>query len=83
LTFFFTKDVQIIGLSATVSNAEMLASWLLCGLVQIDKRDVELCEEVLYVGFRPVKVQRVIISKVIAKTLNIKPTIKKQVEICI
>jgi len=52
---FFTRDVQIIGLSATISNAELLASWLHCTLVPIDKRDVELREGLLYTGTDPIK----------------------------
>jgi len=52
---FFTQDVQIIGLSATISNAELLASWLHCTLVPIDKRDVELREGLLYTGTDPIK----------------------------
>lgn len=46
----FTRGIQIIGLSATISNAKSLADWLGCILVEIDKRDVELREGVLYTG---------------------------------
>lgn len=59
---FFTRDVQIIGLSATISNAELLASWLHCTLVPIDKRDVELREGVLYTGTDPIKLKELALS---------------------
>jgi len=45
-----TNNVQLIGLSATISNAETLAKWLGSLLVKVDKRDVELREGVLYTG---------------------------------
>jgi helicase len=60
---FFNPDVQIIGLSATISNAEALASWLNCILVNIDKRDVELREGVLYTGSDPIKFEGFTLNK--------------------
>ena len=44
------NNPQIIGLSATVSNADQLSKWLKANLIQIKKRDVELKEGLLYVG---------------------------------
>jgi len=41
---------KIIALSATISNAKEVASWLDAVLVEIDKRDVELRQGVLYRG---------------------------------
>ena len=42
------KDVQIIGLSATIGNPENLAGWLDAELVQDDWRPVELREGVFF-----------------------------------
>jgi helicase len=53
----YTQDIQIIGLSATVSNADQLADWLKSHLVQVEKRDVELREGVLYTGSDTIKFQ--------------------------
>jgi helicase len=44
------KRPQIIGLSATISNAKLVAEWLDAVLVETDKRDVELREGILYTG---------------------------------
>ena len=44
------KGPQIIGLSATISNAKQVAEWLDAVLVETDKRDVELREGILYTG---------------------------------
>ncbi len=52
---FFTKDIQIIGLSATITNADILAKWLSCGLINIQERDVELREGIFYSGTAPIK----------------------------
>ena len=41
---------QIIGLSATISNAKELASWLGAELGETEKRDIELREGILYTG---------------------------------
>ena len=49
------KNLQLIGLSATVSNADKLAGWLNSDLIQTFKRDVELREGVLYTGSNPIK----------------------------
>lgn len=51
------QDIQIIGLSATVSNADQLADWFKANLVQVEKRDVELREGVLYTGSDVIKFQ--------------------------
>ena len=52
---YFAKNIQIIGLSATVQNAEQLARWLDCSLIQVDERDVELREGILYEGSEPLQ----------------------------
>ncbi len=44
------KRPQIVGLSATVSNAQQVSSWLNAVLVETDKRDVNLREGILYTG---------------------------------
>lgn len=44
---------QIIGLSATIPNAEDIAEWLGAEIVRTDKREVELREGILYVGRNP------------------------------
>ncbi|MHA1828350.1 MAG: DEAD/DEAH box helicase [Candidatus Heimdallarchaeaceae archaeon] len=41
---------QIIGLSATIPNAESMAKWIHGELVSTEKRDVELREGILYTG---------------------------------
>ncbi|MCW4007021.1 MAG: DEAD/DEAH box helicase [Candidatus Bathyarchaeota archaeon] len=51
----FTNDIQIIGLSATITNADVFAKWLNCQLINIQERDVELREGILYTGTNPVK----------------------------
>jgi helicase len=45
---------QIVGLSATCTNAADLANWLSAVLVDTDKRNVELREGILYTGDAPV-----------------------------
>lgn len=52
---YFAKDIQIIGLSATVQNADQLAQWLGCTLIQVNERDVELREGILYDGSEPLR----------------------------
>lgn len=47
---FFSNELQIVGLSATTSNAKELANWLKCKLIHVESRDVELREGILYVG---------------------------------
>src|SRR5207247_2180216 len=46
---------QIIGLSATIPNAQEVADWLEAKLVSSVRRDVELREGILYTGGQPVK----------------------------
>ena len=50
-----TNYPQIIGLSATVTNALELASWMNADLIQVFKRDVELREGILYIGNNEIK----------------------------
>src|SRR6266571_7000289 len=45
---------QVVGLSATISNAKEVAEWLNAVLVETDKRDVELREGIIYTGNEPV-----------------------------
>jgi helicase len=59
----FSPDIQIIGLSATVSNARSLADWLGCTLVEITKRDVELREGILYTGTEPIDFRKIQLEK--------------------
>lgn len=56
------ENLQIIGLSATVSNAEKLAEWLDSQLIQVQERDVELREGVLYTGFNAIKFRGIDLS---------------------
>lgn len=44
------NNPQIIGLSATVTNAEELSSWISSELIKVTNRDVELREGILYIG---------------------------------
>jgi len=46
---------QLIGLSATISNAKQVAQWLDAALIETDKRDVELREGILYTGADAIK----------------------------
>jgi helicase len=46
---------QVVGLSATISNAKQVAEWLNAVLVETDKRDVELREGIIYTGNEPVQ----------------------------
>src|SRR6266571_7521146 len=46
---------QVVGLSATISNAKEVAEWLNAVLLETDKRDVELREGVIYTGAEPVE----------------------------
>lgn len=46
----YCEHPQLIGLSATATNADQLASWLNAKLIQVDRRDVELREGILYTG---------------------------------
>ena len=59
----FSPEIQIIGLSATVSNAKSLADWLGCTLVEITKRDVELREGILYTGSEPLEFRKTNLEK--------------------
>lgn len=47
---FFSSNPQLVGLSATTSNSQELANWLKCELIQVETRDVELREGLLYIG---------------------------------
>jgi helicase len=49
------KRPQLIGLSATISNAKQVAQWLDAALIETDKRDVELREGILYTGADTIK----------------------------
>lgn len=46
---------QVVGLSATISNAKQVAEWSDAVLVETDKRDVELREGIIYTGTEPVQ----------------------------
>ena len=59
----FSPDIQIIGLSATVSNAKSLADWLGCILIEITKRNVELREGILYTGSEPLEFRKTHLEK--------------------
>ncbi len=48
-------NTQILGLSATISNAKQVADWLKAALVETNKRDVELREGLIYTGEIPIK----------------------------
>jgi len=47
------RSPQIIGLSATIPNAEELAEWLGAEIIKTNKREVELREGILYTGGNP------------------------------
>src|SRR5256886_6041727 len=49
-TLLTSQKPQIVGLSATISNAKQVADWLDAVLIETDKRDVELREGIVYVG---------------------------------
>lgn len=44
------KPIQFVGLSATISNPDEIASWLSCKPIHLRKRDVPLRQEVWYQG---------------------------------
>jgi helicase len=44
---------QVIGLSATMPNADEIAEWLNADIVQTEKREVELREGILWMGKEP------------------------------
>ncbi|OLC63409.1 hypothetical protein AUH73_02295 [archaeon 13_1_40CM_4_53_4] len=46
---------QVVGLSATISNAKQVSEWLDASLIETSKRDVELREGVIYTGTEPVQ----------------------------
>jgi len=50
-----SPKTQILGLSATISNAKQVADWLNAALVETNERDVELREGLIYTGESPIK----------------------------
>jgi len=57
------RSLQIIGLSATVPNAEDIAEWLGAEIITTDRREVELREGILYTGKNSLRFQGYVLEK--------------------